>query len=292
MATFDEIFTAPTPADLLAAMPEARYERVLAFQNYVIDYVAGGTMPREIYETLRRELISDPHIAHLVPDFIRSNRDIGALWEYAKSIAPKWAPRRQHVREAFAPLLDHLEKRGSPAEGLISETLSSFDPDGVHGGWDKALKRAEGDPEGAITAARALLESVCKHILDDEAAPGTGYGPGDDLPKLYRLASEKLNLAPSQHSEEAFKRILGGATSVVEGLGSLRNKVGDAHGKGKRPVKPQARHAHLSVNMAGAMALFLVQTWESRSTPQTEKAGPGTRTRKPRPPPPGAPGGF
>jgi Abortive infection C-terminus len=51
------------------------------------------------------------------------------------------------------------------------------------------------------------------------------------------------NLAPSQHTEEPIKRILGGVTSVVEGLGSLRNKMGDAHGQGKKAVRPSARHA-------------------------------------------------
>ena len=44
------------------------------------------------------------------------------------------------------------------------------------------------------------------------------------------------NCSGSQHTEDAFKRILGGATSVVEGLGSLRNKIGDAHGQGGKPV--------------------------------------------------------
>ena len=32
----------------------------------------------------------------------------------------------------------------------------------------------------------------------------------DDLPKLYRLVSQQLQIAPSQYSEEDFKRILGG----------------------------------------------------------------------------------
>ncbi|MGC9949723.1 MAG: hypothetical protein ABSF64_25425 [Bryobacteraceae bacterium] len=35
--------------------------------------------------------------------------------------------------------------------------------------WRKALDRRHEDPEGAITAARTLLESVCKHILDESA---------------------------------------------------------------------------------------------------------------------------
>lgn len=127
--------------------------------------------------------------------------------------------------------------------------------------WDKARARRHDDPEGAITAARTLLESVCKHILDE---CGVEYGDSADLPKLYGLTSKELNLAPSQHTEDAFKKILGGAHSVVDGLANLRNRLGDAHGQGKRPVKPLPRHAELSVNMAGSMASFLLATFEAR----------------------------
>ncbi len=86
------------------------------------------------------------------------------------------------------------------------------------------------------------------------------------MPALYRAVAIKLQIAPSQHTEDAFKRILGGATSVVEGLGSLRNKIGDAHGQGGKPVRPTARHAQLAVNLAGAMATFLVDTWAARKS--------------------------
>ena len=110
--------------------------------------------------------------------------------------------------------------------------------------------------------ARTLLETVCKRILDEA---NETYSDKDDLPALYRAVALRLNLAPSEHTEEIFKRILGGATSVVEGLGSLRNKIGDAHGRGGKSIRPSARHAHLAVNLAGAMATFLVETWTARS---------------------------
>jgi uncharacterized protein YfkK (UPF0435 family) len=84
------------------------------------------------------------------------------------------------------------------------------------------------DPEGAITLARSLLESVLKHILDERKV---AYNDKADLPELYRIVAKELNLAPDQHTEETFKRILGGITSVVNELGSLRNRLGDAHGK-------------------------------------------------------------
>jgi hypothetical protein len=128
----------------------------------------------------------------------------------------------------------------------------------------KALERRDADPEGAITAARTLLETVCKTVLDEAQV---AYADDADLPKLYRLASELLNMAPSQHTEDVIRRILGGCTSVVEGLGALRNKVSDAHGQGRRKVRPLPRHAHLAVNLAGTMATFIVETWLDRRGP-------------------------
>jgi Abortive infection C-terminus len=68
-------------------------------------------------------------------------------------------------------------------------------------------------------------------VLDETA---TEYNDKDDLPTIYRAVAMNLNIAPSQHTVETFMRILGGATSVVEGIGSLRNKIGDAHGQERR----------------------------------------------------------
>jgi predicted RNA-binding Zn ribbon-like protein len=76
-----------------------------------------------------------------------------------------------------------------PADELISAALISFDESGVHHAWTKALGRRGEDPEGALTAAKTLLETVCKHIIDE--AGGT-YGDNDDLPKLYIAAAECL----------------------------------------------------------------------------------------------------
>ncbi|MFA9200022.1 MAG: abortive infection family protein [Cypionkella sp.] len=202
--------------------------------------------------------MNDPATSRLLPRFVRVNQDTGALWSYFKGYNPSWEPRRQHVRSEFVPLIDYLETLGAPSDFVVTDAMTTFDAEGIADTWSKALARREVDPAGAITSARVLLESVCKHLLEDDGEPS--YGPNDDLPKLYRQASERLNLSPSQHAEDAFKRILGSAASVVEGLGTLRNKVGDAHGGGRKQVKPAPRHAALAVNLAGSMALFLIET--------------------------------
>lgn len=102
---------------------------------------------------------------------------------------------------------------------------------------------------------------MCKHILDEHAQP---YKPDSDLPGLYKMTARTLNIAPSQHSEPIFQQILGGCIAVVEGLGAMRNRLSDAYGRGKKPVKPAPRYAELAVNLAGAMATFLVAPHEAR----------------------------
>src|SRR5690606_3329543 len=95
----------------------------------------------------------------------------------------QWQPRRALISQAFTPLIDFLEGRGrAPGDIVVSDALGSFDADGVHAVWTKALARRTTDPEGAITVARTLLETVCKRILDDE---GIEYNDTEDLPKLY-----------------------------------------------------------------------------------------------------------
>jgi hypothetical protein len=86
-----------------------------------------------------------------------------------------------------------------------------------------------------------------------------------ELPKLYKMTAENLNLAPDQHTEQIFKQILGGCQTVVEGLGALRNKLSDSHGKKSSQVKPTSRHAELAVNLAGTMTTFLLETYEFRT---------------------------
>lgn len=159
---------------------------------------------------------------------------------------------------------------GSPADAAISDTLAKFEPEQVHARWTAAMDRRSDDPAGAITLARTLLEDVCRWLLHDLEVPAADQ---DDLPSLYRKLSKALKLAPDDHSEQVFKQILGNCQSVVESLGALRNKLGDAHGIGPKRARPAARHAELAVNLAGSMATFLVATWEARRTPPADASG-------------------
>jgi hypothetical protein len=240
-------------------------------QNELIARATGESCDNNIYQDFRHDFMDDPKTVNLLPDFVRTCRDLNHFWGYIQPRSPTYAGRRKIIWDAFGPLLDYLEgKNRAPADEAISDTLLTFDPDGVHNVWVKALDRRLDDPDGAITSARTLLETVCKRILDDA---GETYSEKDDLPALYNAMAKLLNLAPSQHSEHIFKTILGNCKSVVNSLGSLRNKVGDAHGRGGRPVHAAPRHAALAVNLAGSVATFLVETWQAQQN-QSGAQGP------------------
>jgi hypothetical protein len=245
-------------------LPSSQLERARMLEGFLVARATGDMSDNQsAYSTIRREFMDDPKLGPLLPDFVRTNRTLDMFWPHIKSAAATYADRRHIIGGAFTPLMDLLErKHQAPADAIVSDRLQTFDSAGVHEIWEKALSRRTADPEGAITIARTLLETVCKRILD---ALGAKYSDKEDLPKLYSMTAKSLNLAPEQHSEEAIKAILGGVMTVVNGLGTLRNKLSDSHGRGGAPVKPSPRHASLAVNLAGALATFLVETHLQRA---------------------------
>jgi hypothetical protein len=155
-------------------------------------------------------------------------------------------------------------RQDAPLDDLVTTGTEALDSASVSASWTKAISRRSTDPEGAITAARSLLESTCKTILDDRDVP---YAQRDELPALYKAVQGVLNLSPSDHTEQQFKAILGACTTVVKELGSLRNRISDAHADGRVNYRPAERHATFAVNLAGSMALFLMETHEARAYP-------------------------
>ncbi len=238
------------------------FEEVESLQSLLVSKATGGDEDEAEYTRLRQVVLAEPSIEPLVPRFVRTSRSLGQFWQFIKNKFAKYAERRQYLWDEFRPMMDLLERGGSaPSDIVVTASLESFDASHVQAAWSKALDRRSSDPEGAITMARTLLESVCKHILEEASVK---YDESPDISKLYKQTAEHLKLAPSQHTEAVFKQILGGCTAVVEGLGALRNRLSDSHGKGKSGVKPAPRHAELAVNLAGALAIYLLATKNAR----------------------------
>lgn len=240
-------------------------EKVMLLQNILIARATGkqDLGDNEEFLKLRKDIIGDNKINNYLPIMIKTSRSLDQFWGEIKKKFDNYADRRTYIYSEFNQLLEFLENYNtSPSDQIVINTIEKLSSDYIHQIWHKALERRSSDPDGAITLARTLLESTCKYILDDMRID---YGNTPDINHLYRLVSNELNLAPSQHTEKVFKQILGGCNSVVEGLGALRNKVGDAHGQGKKNFRPSARHAELAVNLAGTMAVFLFSSWNIKA---------------------------
>lgn len=236
--------------------------KVESLKVMLVSRATGGDGDDVQYKNLRHELIGLPRVKKHLPQAVHVCRDLSEFWGYIKPKFATYVERREYLRCEFDVLLKMLEAESrAPSDSAISATIQATSLSSIQEAWHKALDRRANDAEGAITAARTLLESVCKHVLD---SAGETYDDSAELPKLYAMTAKQLNLSPSQHTEQLFKQILGGCQTVVEGLGAMRNRHSDAHGKDVTGTKPAPRHAELAVNLSGAMATFLLQTWEAR----------------------------
>jgi hypothetical protein len=146
----------------------------------------------------------------------------------------------------------------------FAEKVALLDFDTVQRDIERALSSVKDDPEDAVTSACSLLEAVCRSILIELSLP---LPAKKDIDGLIRAVQEPLGLSPGRSDlppeiEADVRQILGGLTSVAKGIGALRTHGGDAHGreKGYRRIDP--RIARLSINAAGCLAMFLIETWE------------------------------
>lgn len=151
----------------------------------------------------------------------------------------------------------------APVTGQLDQAIGPLDFDSTSENFARALDQAEQDPEDAITAACSMVESVCKCILDelDEPYPGR-----QDIKSLVRCVGKKLHLDPARDDlpkecADDIRQILGGLQSVAGGIGALRTHTGDAHGRGKKHVKVDARIARLAIHAASTISLFFIETW-------------------------------
>lgn len=153
-----------------------------------------------------------------------------------------------------------------PVTTALKEKASMLDMDSVSQDFKRALKQTDSDPEGAITAACATVESVCKCILDQMKQP---YPAKQDISGLYKEIQKHLKLSPGREDiSQEIKQILGGLSTVVSGIGTLRTHAGDAHGKGIKVLRPDGRIARLAIHSASTISLFLIETWQKKKQSQ------------------------
>ena len=130
------------------------------------------------------------------------------------------------------------------------------------------------NPGLAFDLAKILVESTCRSVLGERSI---AYADTDDLPKLFKSATQNLPFLPATASDAAEVRkslvqTLAGLNTAIQGICELRNQCGFAsHGAGEpRPVM-EAVQALLAAEAADAIVGFLhrVHRQDRTSPPPT-----------------------
>lgn len=115
-------------------------------------------------------------------------------------------------------------------------------------------KLAQNDFDGAITNARSLLEDVIARDIHKQIT-GKEMETKGDLAQDFKRIKPLLNFVEeADQLDNSFKQVTSGLTSIVHGLSSIGNKMGDRH---SREIKPEKHHAKLVVNSTKAIVDFL-----------------------------------
>ncbi len=147
------------------------------------------------------------------------------------------------------------------ASRSLEELLRSRDIAAIQLEFERALQAVETDPSSALTASCAIIESACRVYIEDE-----GLAPPSNLTvkPLWDVVQKHIGLHPSTVEDDDLRRILGGLSSIVDGLGALRTHAGSAHGRGRTAYKVAPRHSRLALNAAHTLVHFLLETWADR----------------------------
>ena len=121
--------------------------------------------------------------------------------------------------------------------------------------WQRAQASTHTDPAVAITRASTLIESVLTHILGTK---GISLPDTKTIQSLLKPTLKALSLSDEDLPNDDLKQMSRGIVTVV-GVGSLRTHGSAAHGHGPDSLMPGGSEARFAVNVAGAIATFLME---------------------------------
>jgi hypothetical protein len=132
------------------------------------------------------------------------------------------------------------------------------------------------NPGLAFDLARTLVESVCRAVLGERSI---AFDEADDLPKLFKTASNHLPFLPASASDAAETRkslaqTLNGLSTAIQGICELRNQCGFAsHGAGAPRPPMESVQALLAAEAADTIVGFIHRVHrQDRAPPPSPRA--------------------
>jgi hypothetical protein len=122
--SFDsELFVEPDFPELSDL--ENDFERAEYLQLTLTNHATNdGPSNNEHYKILRRHFLDNPNTKPLVPDWVRTKRDLSHFWQFIKNKFSTFAERREFIWDEFSPLLEYLEQGNkTPHKSSIEKSL-------------------------------------------------------------------------------------------------------------------------------------------------------------------------
>ncbi len=88
---------------------ETDFDKVSYLANLLTARATGLAADSSEFEILRHELLSNPNLAPMLPQWLRQHRNLDSFWGFIKPKYSSYVERRTFISEQFTPLLDALE---------------------------------------------------------------------------------------------------------------------------------------------------------------------------------------
>lgn len=112
-----------------------------------------------------------------------------------------------------------------------------------------------GNFDSALTKARTLLEEVFCWAIERKGEQPSSSG---DVGKMFSQVKCLYNIHADKTMDRRICDLVNGLNKIVDSIGQMRNKQGDAHGVGASRVNIEDYHARLAVNAAANVADFVL----------------------------------
>lgn len=88
---------------------ESDFDKVSYLVNLLTSRATGLAADSREFERLRHELLSNPNVSPLLPQWLKQHRSLDNFWGFIKQKFGTYAERRTYLSEEFTPVLDMLE---------------------------------------------------------------------------------------------------------------------------------------------------------------------------------------
>jgi hypothetical protein len=229
------------------------FEYVVHLQNNIISRATGKDFDSKNYKFIREKFLTDTHTKNLLPDFIRTCRDIEQFWQFIKvkfSDKGCYDQRRSFILESFQDILSYLEeKKLSNGSSLIKlakvEKVLTIDQElnilieeakerfknpndkkiALEKLWDafERIKTYFGTNKklSSVQLVKLISTSFDENFIDNEFKELTSIGNNYNI---RHHEQDKIIISENKHIEYLFFRMLALLNLCVENIHEIEGK--------------------------------------------------------------------